>query len=105
MDAKTASTEKDTATEPLVFGYDHPDRAHRYDVVQETVIVTSAGAVEHAEQLFRAAVPDWIAYIRETCQWVDCWWHADTLPAIRHRAVRVRAGGMQSGSVGREAAE
>lgn len=49
MDATTASTEKDTATEHPVFGYDHQDRAHRYDVVNETVVVTSAGAGEHTD--------------------------------------------------------
>lgn len=47
--------------------------------------------VDHTEPLARDDVPVWIAYIREQCGWLDCWWGAGTVPGDRQHAARAQA--------------
>lgn len=80
-----------TPTGQQVFGYDEAGRAHRYDPVRATVIVTVDGEVVHTEQLAKPTVPSWFAFIRdEKCGWIDCWWDDDTVPVERHSAAKAR---------------
>lgn len=92
MERYEADSQERTATDHPVFGYDRRGRAHRYDAVRATVLVTVDGDVVHTEQLAKPAVPRWIQFIREEkCGWLDEWWHADTLPVDRHQAAKARA--------------
>lgn len=93
-DYKGDSQER-TATDHPVFGYDQAGRAHRYDAMRATIVVTADTEVVHTEQLAKAVVPEWIRFVRERCGWLDCWWQADSLPADRHRAAKARATDIQ----------
>lgn len=87
----THSTDKGTDEQLPVFGYDQRGRAHRYDAVRATVVVTLDGETVHEEQLAKPAVPEWIQFVAEKCGWVDQWWQADVLPVERHRSATARA--------------
>lgn len=90
-DYKGDSQER-TATDHPVFGYDQQGRAHRYDSVRATVVVTADGELIHEEQLAKPAVPAWIEFVEQACcGFLDEWWHADTLPVERYRTAKARA--------------
>lgn len=91
MSDNDTNDKKRTATDHPVFGYDQRGRAHRYDAVRATVVVTADGEVVHEEQLAKPAVPAWIEFVAETCSWLDCWWHAETLPVDRYRSAKAQA--------------
>lgn len=82
-----------TATDHPVFGYDQAGRAHGYDAVRATVVVTADGEVVHTEQLAKAAVPEWIAFIEDDkCGWAGDgpWWTVENLGSaegLRQRAL------------------
>jgi len=103
MSAHDTNDKKRTATDYPVFGYDCEGRAHRYDAVRATVIVTADGEVVHTEHLAKPAVPAWIRFVEDSCEWIDCWWQADTLPVERHRRAKARAADIRYERAKREA--
>ncbi|WP_135363433.1 hypothetical protein [Halosimplex halophilum] len=90
-----------------VFGYDKKGRAHRFDSVRSTIIVTVDGEVTHVEQLARHRVVNWIDFVATKCGWIDQWWtNTDSLDSMqRHQAARARAADIQYEQAATEAAD
>lgn len=76
-----------------VFGYDETGSKHSYDSVRGQVIVQDGDTVEHVEQLGNAALPKWIAFVRERRGWIDVWLGVDDAGEAmeRHRIAEARA--------------
>jgi hypothetical protein len=58
-----------------IFGIDQTGAAHRYDAVQDRLVVTRDEAVVHETSLEDRAMDEWIAFIDQERGWADEWFH------------------------------
>jgi hypothetical protein len=58
-----------------IFGIDQTGAAHRYDAVQDWLVVTRDEEVVHETSLDDRTMDEWIAFIDQERGWADEWFH------------------------------